>query len=102
MTSGGRCAACHARREQLRGTPAERGYDHRWAARRTHYLRAHPACVLCGRFATVADHYPRSRRQLVAAGVRDPDADHLLRALCRDCHNRQTAQHQPGGWHRPD
>ncbi|MEU8131949.1 hypothetical protein [Streptodolium elevatio] len=54
--------------------------------------------MLCAHPATVADHFPSSRRQLIAAGVADPDAPERLRALCSPCHNRETAKRQPGGW----
>lgn len=101
---GGRCDACRARRrigvDQARGTAADRGYGRRWRARRPDYLARHPRCALCGRASTVPDHYPRSRRELVAAGVLDPDADEYLRPLCDPCHRAETARHQPGGWHR--
>lgn len=73
-------------------------YDTAWQRRRRAYLYAHPWCVLCGRPATVPDHYPLSRAELVRQGVADPDADRYLRPLCAACHNRETAQHQPGGW----
>jgi 5-methylcytosine-specific restriction protein A len=101
---GGRCPACRSRRRdtgaQLRGTAAQRGYDARWRGRRTPYLAEHPACALCGRAATVADHWPLSRRQLVDRGDPDPDAPGHLRPLCRPCHAAETARHQPGGWAR--
>ncbi|MEV4767783.1 hypothetical protein [Micromonospora humida] len=94
----GRCTTHAAQAEQQRGTAAQRGYDHRWNRRRTAYLRRNPVCRLCPAKATVADHHPTSRRDLVAQGVTDPDADQLLRPLCASCHGRETAQHQPGGW----
>ena len=81
-----------------RPTAAQRGYGARWRRRRRRYLAAHPICCLCPAPAEIPDHYPRSRRELVAAGVRDPDADEYLRPLCAPCHNRETAKHQPGGW----
>lgn len=102
--AGGRCDCCRSRRrtgtDLARGSPAARGYDHVWARRRLAYLVANPWCRLCPRAATVADHYPTSRRDLIAAGVADPDAEELLRPLCAACHNRATAEHQGGGWHR--
>ncbi len=98
----GRCSQCLNTRQnnpRLRiENSAERGYDARWRRRRLDYLAAHPYCLLCGRLAEIGDHYPTSRRQLVAQGVADPDADERLRPLCRTCHDRETAQHQPGGW----
>lgn len=60
-------------------------------------------CVVCKKaFSTVADHYPISRRDLVAMGIRNPDAPERLRALCASCHGSETAEHQPGGWNRRD
>lgn len=102
---GGRCETCRGRKradtDRIRGTAAERGYGERWrTVIRPGYLTRHPRCDLCGRAATVPDHYPRSRRELVAAGVPDPDADEHLRPLCDPCHRTETARNQPGGWHR--
>jgi len=104
--AGGRCADCRDRRgaiaEARRPSADRRGYDRRWSQIRTAFLVTHPWCVLCKRAATVADHHPVSRRDLVAAGVPDPDAPHWLRPLCASCHNRSTARHQGGGWNRPN
>ena len=98
----GRCARCRNDRQgntRLRvDTAAQRGYDARWRRRRADYLVEHPLCALCRRLAAVADHYPISRRQLLAEGVWDPDADEHLRPLCKPCHDRQTGLRQPGGW----
>jgi 5-methylcytosine-specific restriction protein A len=98
----GRCARC---RDGRRNNPrlralnaAERGYDAAWRARRLDYLLTHPVCRLCGRLAQIPDHYPVSRRRLVALGVADPDADEHLRPLCRPCHACETGRRQPGGW----
>lgn len=99
LVTTGRCPNCRRTADQARGTRQQRGYDTRWERRRATYLARHPFCQLCPATATVADHWPRSRRDLVAAGVPDPDADQHLRPLCAPCHSRQTAQHQPGGWH---
>jgi hypothetical protein len=47
--------------------------------------------------ATDVDHEP-PRRELVAAGVTDPDAEQYLTALCHSHHSRKTArQNQLGG-----
>lgn len=102
---GGRCERCRGRRTRItdtrRGTSAQRGYGAAWrTGARLDYLSRHPVCVLCGQAATVPDHYPLSRRQLVAAGVDEPDADERLRPLCRPCHGSETARNQPGGWNR--
>lgn len=98
----GRCKRCDAGRAanpRLRAaTAAQRGYDARWRTRRLDYLAGHPTCTLCPRAATIADHYPLARRELLALGVRDPDADEFLRPLCRSCHDHETGDRQPGGW----
>lgn len=97
LTRGGRCEA-HARQsEALRGSASARGYDTRWKRIRKAYLYKNPWCLLCAAQATVADHYPLSRKALRAQGV-DPDTPSRLRPLCALCHNKETAQHQPGGW----
>jgi 5-methylcytosine-specific restriction protein A len=57
-------------------------------------------CVDCGRPATTADHAPVSRRDLVAAGVTDPDADRFLQSRCTPCHSRRTAT-VDGGFGNP-
>lgn len=101
---GGRCERCRAGRaadtDRRRGSASARGYDRHWACRRRDYLLRNPACDLCGRLAETPDHWPRSRRQLILAGVADPDADEHLRPLCDNCHRRETARNQPGGWNR--
>lgn len=99
----GRCDACRTRRARAqpsRPAPAARGYDRVWRIRRLTYLLRNPRCALCGRLAEIPDHWPRSRRELVAAGVEDPDADEHLRPLCDPCHRQETARNQPGGWNR--
>lgn len=61
-------------------------------------LARNPICVVCmKRSATVADHYPRTRKQLTEAGL-DPDDQQYGRGLCRPCHSAYTAAEQPGGW----
>jgi 5-methylcytosine-specific restriction protein A len=57
-----------------------------------------PVCKVCwAEPATVADHYPKSRRQLVAEGL-DPNNPQHGRGLCASCHGKETAKNQPGGW----
>ncbi|RZE73308.1 hypothetical protein C0R02_27625 [Streptomyces albidoflavus] len=52
----------------------------------------------CDELSTVADHWPRTRRQLVTDGE-DPNDPAHGRGLCEGCHNRHTARSSPGGWH---
>lgn len=104
LTDEGRCEVHKRAAEQQRGSAAERGYSGKaWRFARRTVLRQNPICVLCNReFATVADHWPTSRRELVAQGVTNPDAPRHLRALCASCHGSETAREQPGGWNRRD
>jgi 5-methylcytosine-specific restriction protein A len=97
-----RCPHCAARRAREREpgqrTPGDER-DQRTARSSRGFLRRHRVCVLCGRPSQVSDHWPRTRRELLAAGVRDPDAWHRLRPLCKPCHDRHTAATTPGGWY---
>lgn len=97
-------AEAQKRFDETRGTAAQRGYGHRWRARRARYLAINPRCVgwsrPCGEPATVADHI-KPRRQLLAEGVVNPDQEQYLQPMCASCHGRKTA-HQDGGFgHRP-
>jgi 5-methylcytosine-specific restriction protein A len=93
-TNGGPCARHRAQQQrridQVRGTPAERGYDDGWAARAKRFLEAHPICCRCGDDATVANHRIR-RRLLVAMRVADPDDERWLEPMCASCHGEHTA-----------
>ena len=84
--------------ERRRGTAAQRGYG---ARHRDHFrakvLEREPTCRLCGDPATDADHWPFSRKQLIAKGA-DPDNPEHGRGLCGPCHKAETAKNQPGGW----
>jgi 5-methylcytosine-specific restriction protein A len=75
-----------------RTMPRHRGA--RWVAVRAAFLRRHPRCVDCGAPATVADHAPVSRRDLIAQGVHDPDDERYLQARCGPCHGRATASRE--------
>ncbi|RZT87474.1 5-methylcytosine-specific restriction protein A [Pseudonocardia sediminis] len=100
---GGKCPACRRTADQARGTPAQRGYDHEHRTRfRPGVLAKHPTCQWpegCIEPSTVADHWPLSRRDLVAQGLdaNDPDAG---RGLCHVHHGKATAAEpaQRGGW----
>ena len=120
LTRDGRCPTHRRDADRARGTAAQRGYTgKRWESARTACLtgRCHctsdchhgPLCTCttpghghdgrCTALATDADHWPRDRKQLIASGIRNPDAVEHLRSLCGPCHKRETAAHQPGGWH---
>ncbi|AXG80453.1 HNH endonuclease [Streptomyces paludis] len=98
LTTGGRCAAHEREATAQRVTPGTSAYGRLWPRIRRAYLYANPWCVLCGRLANVADHFPLSRRELLAQGVLNPDTPKHLRPLCVACHNRETARKQPGGF----
>lgn len=53
----------------------------------------------CPQPSTDADHWPRSKRELLAAGLDSDDPAHG-RGLCHSCHSASTARLQPGGWHK--
>lgn len=95
----GRCEVHRKQAERQRGSSASRGYGHRHRTRfRSAVLARDPICTLCHRApSTDADHYPRSRRELVASGENPNDPRHG-RGLCHPCHSAATSQHQPGGW----
>lgn len=66
---------------------------------RTAVLTRDPVCVTpgCYQWSTVADHYPRTRRELVDQGL-NPNNPDYGRGLCATHHNQWTAQTSPGGW----
>lgn len=106
-SKSGKCDRCKAaaRRDtdRARGTATQRGYGNRWRQAARDYFASHPYCCLCeaegvATPATVRDHHPASRKELLAKGVPDPDQWQYLRPLCRPCHSKETARHQPGGW----
>jgi 5-methylcytosine-specific restriction protein A len=103
LTTGGRCPSCTARADRLRGTASDRGYTSRGHKRfRVVVLRRDPICKVCDlEPSTVADHYPLSRKQLLAAGL-DPNDPLRGRGLCKRCHDSETARLQPGGWNLRD
>ena len=91
------CRLAYARQLDKR-RDTNRGYaspGHRRFRRQV--LDRDPLCVLCGDVATIADHFPKSRRELIDAGL-DPNDPKRGRGLCKSCHDRETAAHQPGGW----
>lgn len=96
---GGEVGRCE-RHRRAKSLSYDEGYDRRWQSARRSFLASdgNQICRLCGAVAQVADHHPRSRKQLVRAGVLDPDDHAYLRPLCRRCHDRHTGHAQPGGW----
>lgn len=99
LTDSGRCGECGAEAEKRRGTARQRGYGKAHHRFRQGVLAKYPVCVLCyTQPSTVADHYPLDRRELVAQGL-DPNDPVNGRGLCASCHNKYTAEAQPGGWH---
>lgn len=98
LVDAGRCADHRAQADRARrpdGNPY-RSKGHRRF--REGVLARNPICVLCLKMrATVADHHPKSRRELVRLGLNPDDPQHG-RGLCKRCHDRETAAHQPGGW----
>lgn len=94
-----RCPA-HPRRspvEDRRPNASQRGYGSGWRRVRGAFLARHKTCALCPAAATVADHHPVTRAELVRRGEQHPDAWQHLRPLCATCHNRHTAT-TSSGW----
>jgi 5-methylcytosine-specific restriction protein A len=93
-----RRAADNAARNPQNGAYATNAHRRRF---RIGVLRRDPLCVLCGAVATVADHWPRTRRQLILDGA-DPNDPRHGRGLCASCHSRITALDPAtrGGWNR--
>ncbi|SFR76045.1 hypothetical protein SAMN05428970_2008 [Agromyces sp. CF514] len=99
-STSSRCPTHTRMADKGRGTATERGYTSKGHQRfRDAVLTRDPICVLCGvAQATIADHHPRSRKELLELHMDANDPRHG-RGLCKHCHDTQTAQHQPGGWH---
>lgn len=97
--TGGRCDEHRRAADRARGN---RGYSSpRHRRFRRLVLQRDPVCVVCdAALATVADHFPISRRDLIDSGE-DPDNPDAGRGLCKPCHDRETARHQPGGFADP-
>jgi 5-methylcytosine-specific restriction enzyme A len=98
-TVAGKCDA--HRREAQRGRESG-GYNTKAHLRfRRAVLARDPVCKRCVKaLSTVADHYPVSKRDLIAHGL-DANDPQYGRGLCHRCHSIETAEHQPGGWHQP-
>ena len=97
-TQGTRCPAHRKEARQSRyetnNVYSSKGHKHF----RSEVLTRDPICVLCQlKQATVADHYPHSRKELIEQGL-NPNDPIYGRGLCPTCHNSETARLQPGGW----
>ncbi len=98
LTTASRCAEHDHTADLARGGARQRGYGKAHERFRRTVLRRDPQCVLCHSApSTEADHWPWSRRELVARGL-NPNDPQYGRGLCSTCHKQQTAKHQPGGW----
>lgn len=113
VVAAGRCPTHRSAADKARGTAAERGYKDAGHTQRFRpgVLRKNPLCACadttvtaahkhgakCGNPSTVADHYPLSKRELIARGMDDDDPAHG-RGLCAGCHGHHTSKAQPGGW----
>lgn len=81
----------------MRGTSAQRGYGtnaHKYGFRANVLQNCFYRCQWpderCLEVATVADHFPRTRKQLLADGD-NPDDPRFGRALCKRHHDSHTA-----------
>ena len=94
-----RCPIHAKTADKQRGTATQRGYNTRGHKTfRNRVLTRYPICVLCNMaLSTVADHYPRSRKELEDLHL-NPNDPAFGRGLCKSCHDRETATNQPGGW----
>lgn len=101
LTDGGRCSEHKAQAEQHRGNFRQRGYGKGHQRFRRAVISRDVICRICrAALATVADHYPDGRNELIAKGL-DPDDPRYGRGLCKTCDSTQTAQRQPGGFNQP-
>ena len=103
ITTSTRCQTHTTQADRARGTAATRGYNNKHhKAFRTAVLERDQICTVCQlEPATIADLHPHSRRDLEQLGLNPNDPQHG-RGLCHNCHSKETATNQPGGWHRID
>lgn len=107
----GKCDGCKAKADRDRrpeGNPYNTRGHHSF---RETVLARNPRCVCpgdcgkhtsrCGAQATIADHYPHERVDLITMGL-DPNDPRYGRGLCKGCHDATTARRKPGGWNRRD
>jgi 5-methylcytosine-specific restriction protein A len=87
---------CERHRRDTRPSASRRGYGVGWRKRRELFLAVNPTCIDCLAPATVADHDPLTRDELIRRGDPDPDAFHHLKPRCASCHSRKTATRDGG------
>ena len=99
VDGGGRCPEHRRDADQARRSGASKyGADHRSRFRPGVLAKNHGICVACNIApATVADHWPLERTELIRRGL-DPDDPQHGRPLCKPCHDEHTARTTPGGW----
>jgi 5-methylcytosine-specific restriction enzyme A len=99
----GRDGTCEEHTRQRASQRENRGgssYGSRWnRVVQPKFIYRNPWCALCGRQATVADHFPVSRTVLVAKGDPNPDAFRHLRPLCKPCDAKERPKREPGGFY---
>lgn len=100
VTTERRCPL-HASRARRDSQEARRGYKQAGHTKRFRpgVLAKDPTCVWpgCTEPSTVADHWPLTRKQLLARGM-DPDDPRHGRGLCASHHGLHTAMTNPAGW----
>lgn len=102
VDGGGRCTEHRktADRERRSGA-AKYGTRHRTRFRPGVLAKNDGICSACNLApATVADHWPIERVDLIAQGL-DPDDPQHGRPLCKRCHDGHTAATRPAGWNAP-
>lgn len=99
----------HAKKPSTQPSASSRGYGSRWQQIRKAFLAANPLCAgngtgshhpHCDGKATIPDHHPLTRAELVRQGVADPDAFHRLVPRSDPCHKSITVRFD-GGWGNP-
>jgi 5-methylcytosine-specific restriction protein A len=93
--------------DEQRRPRSSRRYGPTFERNRKILLSSKPLCACgCGWLADTADHYPLTRRELVARGAPDPDALPRLRPMHHACHAKKSGGERSrvstGGHLEPD